>query len=253
MLVVLAVASGASLPDELVAVAKGVKFGSTEAVVRSQLASIGSPGDPKYSRCELGGCEDAGAASATRMGLIWSRGGDAPSMLYVGFCRRSGQWLVEDVTTYEPSVASKLTGRGDWKETFQSRAVGVCHIPLLERYADVARALSLGVSPDSVERTTTTLGRPDGVTFSRCTKNVCLPAREGDATMMAVRWGGEREGLKAELTLIFCGALAKWQLSAVHVVTKPSAPGAFGTERPVTEVYRQPAAKKRLVRCVEGI
>jgi hypothetical protein len=250
----LALGAGTSPSDELIAAAKGVKLGGTEAAVRSQLASIGSPGAPAYSRCGPGGCEDAAADSATRMALIWSRGGGHDlSMLYVSFCRRSGQWLAEGVTTYAPGLSRKVLAMGDWKETFTSRAVGLCDIPLVEQYVDVAKGLSLGASPDSVEPTTTTLGRPDGVTFSRCTKSGCIPASEREASMMAVRWGRKGNELHAELTLIFCGALANWELSSVHVVTRASAPGGFGTERPVTEVYRQPKAKKTLVRCLERI
>jgi hypothetical protein len=248
--VLLAMAGNALPSDELVAAAKSVKLGATEAAVRAQLGGIGSPGKPAYSRCWLDGCKDAVADSATRMGLIWSRGeGNALSMLYVGFCRRSGQWLAEDVTTYDPGLTMKLIGKGDWKETFRSKADGVCDIPLLDRYLDVANALSLGASPDSVEQATTALGRPDGVTFSACTKIGCLPASEAEASMMAVRWGRVHEGLQAELTLIFCGALADWELSAVHVARKPSSAGAFGTERPATEVYRKPTAGKALVKC----
>jgi hypothetical protein len=51
-------------------------------------------------------------------GQIWSRGdGHGVSMLFVGFCRRSGQWLAEDVTTYAPALSRRLTGIDDFKET----------------------------------------------------------------------------------------------------------------------------------------
>lgn len=251
VVVAFALGAGSSPSDELTAAAKGLKFGSTEAAVRAELAALGVPRSA-YSRCALGSCEDAAAESATQMGLIWSRGeGRALSMLYVGFCRRLGRWLAEDVTTYAPGLGRRLTGSGDWTETFTSRGKGVCDVPLLEQYVEVARALSIGASPDSVEPTTIRLGRPDGVTFSRCSYAGCTPTAEREATMMAIRWGRESEGLQAELTLIFCGAVVNWELSSVHINTRPSGAGAFGTERPVREVYRVPKVKKTLVRCLE--